>query len=214
MALVCWSVKGGSGTSVVAATLAVLASRREPVVLADLAGEAPAVLGLREPEGPGISEWLGTADRDPAALARLAVSAAPGLQLLPTGRSSLPAQADAAPSLLTALAEVAPEAVVDLGVPATPLGQALIAAATTSLLVLRPCYLALRRALAVGLVPDGLVVIRERARALSARDLSEVLQAPIRAEIDLDPAVARAVDAGLLAARLPRSLARALEVAA
>ena len=37
---------------------------------------------------------------------------------------------------------------------------------------------------------------------------------PVCAEVDLEPAVARAVDAGLLAARLPRSLAHALRHAA
>ena len=60
MLVACWSSKGGAGTTVVAATLALLLSRQEPAVavLADLAGDAPVALGLPEPEGPGLAEWL------------------------------------------------------------------------------------------------------------------------------------------------------------
>jgi hypothetical protein len=36
----------------------------------------------------------------------------------------------------------------------------------------------------------------------------------VRAEVDVEPAVARAVDAGLLAVRLPRALAHGLRHAA
>ena len=48
---VCWSVKGGSGTTVVAATLAL--SCPTASLLVDLDGELPAVLGLPEPSGQG-----------------------------------------------------------------------------------------------------------------------------------------------------------------
>jgi hypothetical protein len=41
-----------------------------------------------------------------------------------------------------------------------------------------------------------------------------VVGAPVLAEIEADPAVARAVDAGLLRGRLPRSLERGLRDAA
>ena len=37
---------------------------------------------------------------------------------------------------------------------------------------------------------------------------------PVRAEVDVEPAVARAVDAGLLAGRLPWLLERSLRAAA
>lgn len=78
-------------------------------------------------------------------------------------------------------------------------------------LVTRPCYLALRRA-AIGADtrPDGVVVIEEPGRALTAQDAADVVCAPLRATIGLDPAVARAVDAGLFASRLPRTLTRSL----
>ena len=49
----CWSVKGGSGTTVVAAALALsLARRDEGALLVDLAGDVPAALGCPEPTLP------------------------------------------------------------------------------------------------------------------------------------------------------------------
>jgi hypothetical protein len=36
----------------------------------------------------------------------------------------------------------------------------------------------------------------------------------VQAEVDVDPTIARAVDAGLLASRLPRALSRPLRTAA
>ena len=80
--------------------------------------------------------------------------------------------------------------------------------------MLRPCYLALRRALDAGLPAHGVVLVREPGRVLTAKDIEDVLRLPVRAEIEVDPAVARAVDAGLLAGRLPRLLERSLRGAA
>jgi MinD-like ATPase involved in chromosome partitioning or flagellar assembly len=213
--IACWSAKGGSGTTVVAAALA-LSFARSPsgAVLADLAGDAACVLGLPEPEGPGLHDWLGAGDDVPAdALSRLAVPAAPGLVLLPRGTATAdaPARADVLASLL--LTE--PRTVVaDCGVLATGAARAVAAAASASLLVVRPCYVALRRALAAPLRPSGVVLVSEPGRALGRRDVEDVLGVPVRAEIDVEPAVARAVDAGLLSSRLPRSLERALRNAA
>jgi hypothetical protein len=62
--------------------------------------------------------------------------------------------------------------------------------------------------------PSGVVLDTEPGRSLVRRDVEYVLGAPVRAEIELDPLVARAVDAGLLATRLPRGLHRALRDAA
>ena len=111
-----------------------------------------------------------------------------------------------------ALGTLGAAAVVDCGTGAPPAG--LVAAAGHSLLVTRPCYLALRRAVATGVQPSGIVLVHEPGRALTARDVERSLGAPVVAELHYDPAVARAVDAGLLAARLPRSLAHSLKSAA
>ncbi|MCU1463097.1 MAG: ATPase involved in chromosome partitioning [Acidimicrobiales bacterium] len=90
---------------------------------------------------------------------------------------------------------------------------AVAAAATRSLLVLRPCYLALRRAVAAPVRPSGIVLIEEPERSLRRRDIVDALGVPLVAVVDCEPAVHRAVDAGLLASRLPRPLERALRSA-
>lgn len=71
--LLCWSAKGGSGTTVIAAALALVLSRTSPTVLADLCGDIPAALGLAEPSGPGIDDWLASPTADTEALRRLTV---------------------------------------------------------------------------------------------------------------------------------------------
>jgi hypothetical protein len=58
------------------------------------------------------------------------------------------------------------------------------------------------------------VLVTEPGRALGVADVEGTLHVPVRAEVAVDPSVARAVDAGLLASRLPRPLARSLEAAA
>lgn len=80
-------------------------------------------------------------------------------------------------------------------------------------LVIRPCYVALKRALRSEVTPYGVVVVTEPGRALDVRDVSEVLGLEVLATIAHDPAVARAVDAGLLASRTPHSLVPVQEIA-
>lgn len=207
----CWSAKGGSGTTVVAAALALVLSRQRPTLLVDLAGDAPAALGLPEPTGPGVADWLASTTADAAALHRLAVPATDALQLLARGSGS-PGADSRWPELATALADSSSAVVIDAGTGVPP--AALFASAPHRLLVTRPCYLSLRRAVASGLQPSGIVLLGEPGRALSARDVERSLGAPVVAELAYDPAVARAVDAGLLASRLPRSLAHSLRSAA
>jgi MinD-like ATPase involved in chromosome partitioning or flagellar assembly len=223
--IACWSPKGGSGTTVVATALGlVLSSGRGGALLADLAGDVPAALGLPEPGGAGLADWLvAGADVPDDALSRLEVEVSPTLGLLPAGRSpsapgptALTAAVDSArgEALAAALAGDRRPVVADCGLAAAGPALAVAAAATLSLLVLRPCYLALRRALAAPIKPSGVVLVSEVGRALGRRDVEEVLGVPVRAEVAYDPAVARAVDAGLLAGRVPRILERSLRQAA
>jgi len=216
MIIACWSVKGGSGTTVVASALAVLLARASSgVLLVDLVGDGPAVLGLPEPGGPGLAEWLADPAHPADVLDRLIAPVSAGLELLPAG--SVAGAATVAGGGRAAARQLARRngpVVVDAGVaPAGAAGE-LVDAADLSLLVLRPCYLALRRAMAIARRPDGLVVVSEPGRALRAADVSEVLGVPVRGIVEQDPAVARAIDAGLLAARLPRPLERGLRSAA
>lgn len=214
MLVACWSVKGGSGTTVVSAALGLALARSSPagVVLADLGGDLPAALGLPEPTGPGLSEWLAAGDGvPPDALDRITVAAGDGMGLLPRG--SGPLAAAGGERLAASLARGRP-VVVDCGSPGEAVGTAVAAAATLSLLVLRPCYLAVRRALAAPIRPSGLILVTEPRRSLSRRDVEEVLGVPVRAEVAWEPGVARCVDAGLLGRRVPRSLERSLRRAA
>jgi len=67
--------------------------------------------------------------------------------------------------------------------------------------VLRNDYLSLRRALNVPRTTVGLVLITEPGRSLTRRDVGDVVPHRIAAELAVDPAIARAIDAGLLATR-------------
>lgn len=208
MLIACWSAKGGVGTTVVAASLALLLAEDDDtgVVLADLAGDAPAVLGMPEPTSPGLAGWLSAGARVPAdALARIEVDAAPGLGLLPRGQGDLePARAE----VLAALLDRSPRpAVVDCGCLRDVAATALVGRARHSLLVTRPCYVALRRAARSPVRPSGVVVVNEPGRVLRGADVAAATRAPVVAQVELDPKVARLVDSGLLGRRLPRSLA-------
>ncbi len=215
MLVACWSSKGGSGTTVVAAALGLVLARRSPdgALVVDLAGDVPAALGIVEPEGPGVAGWLSAgAEVPPDALNRLEVTARDGLALLPRGDGVLePARADVLASLIAG--DVRP-VVADCGTDPSGAALAVAAGATRSILVTRACFLSLRRALAVPLRPSGVVLLTEPGRALTRDDVEDCVGAPVVAEVAVDPLVARAVDAGLLASRLPRGLARELARAA
>jgi MinD-like ATPase involved in chromosome partitioning or flagellar assembly len=217
MLVTCWSVKGGVGVTVVAATLAVLLGRRTPggSLLADLGGDAPAALGLPEPGSPGLADWLAGGTVVPVdALGRLEIEVTPGVGLLPRGPGNL--AADRADVLAAQLAGCPRPVVVDCGTGGASgaVTTSLIRCAQRSVLVTRPCYLALRRAMSLAERPTEVVLVREPGRALSRDDVERVVRAPVTAEVELDPAVARAVDSSGLAGRLPRSLERGLRGAA
>ena len=216
MLVACWSAKGGSGTTVVAASLAsVLAAGAGESLIVDLAGDVPAVLGMPEPECPGIGDWLRAGDAVPAdALARLEVAGPGGVRVVPTG-GAIPHDDRGRGDVLAALLSAdARPVVADCG--SLPVGArlAVAAGASVSLLVLRPCYLALRRAAAFPLRPSGVVLVEEHGRRLKASDVEAVLDVPVRAVVESDPAIAGAVDAGVLVDRLPRRMQRALRRAA
>lgn len=221
MLYTCWAAKGGSGTTVVAALLALaLAHDRTDVLLIDAGGDLPATLGMAPVAGPGLAEWLAAGDAPADALGRLEVPVAAGLTLVPRG--SGPVCGGERLQLLEALLRADGRSVViDAGrVPASAEGIAasaassLAAAADRSLLVIRPCYLALQRALAVDVRPTGVVVVDEDGRSLDEGDVEQVLGVAVVAVVPVEPSLARSVDAGLLATRAPRRARRALRGAA
>jgi cellulose biosynthesis protein BcsQ len=212
MLVVCWSVKGGSGTTVTAVALALCMARSGPVRMVDLRGDVPAVLGLSEPSNPGIWEVVGLGDDAPIdALARTAVPVIDNLSVVPSGQPLQDCTQAHSERLVALLRATNQPIVVDAGVLGVHAAATLAAVADRSLLVIRPCYLALRRATSMEVRPSGIVLVREPSRALGAADVSAVVGAPVVAELDVDPAVARLVDAGLLASRLPRRIGQALK---
>ena len=203
MYTICWSPKGGSGTTVVASTIAL--SHEGPHTLIDLAGDLPAVLGLND-TGRGLFDALS----DPGAITTLDDVSTPideHHSLIRRGSDHVvPPQRWHALALHLASTG---SYTIDAGTVTSPddLPMPLVQHADQRLMVLRPCYLALRRArLTSDLNPDGIVLIDEPGRSLSAHDVSNCLDTPVIAQIPCDPRVARAVDAGLLAIRPPRSL--------
>ena len=209
MITVCWAAKGGSGTTVVATAMAIAAGA--PTLLIDLAGDVPAVLGIPEPDGPGVFEWLAS-DAPPARLNALEVPVDGHADVLPRGRA-----AQVPPTrwgeLATWLRAERRSIVVDAGSVGEP-PPAIVRAADHALLVTRPCYLALRAAVRQPTRPTGVVLVEEPGRALGAPDIEASLGVPVVATVLLDPAIARAVDAGLLQARLPIGFRHALRLAA
>jgi hypothetical protein len=193
----CWSVKGGSGTSVVAAFLAIASAQVNPTVLVDADGDQPPIFGLPS-ASTGFREWwqsgLGS-----DALIRLAANISSNLRLVPAGESV--ADGDRVFAGISGVTTIA-----DLGtIRSHDFRAQIVEESTKSLLVVRPCYLAARRASLSSLRIDGLVVVEEQGRSLRAHDLADVLGAPVVAVLPWDLSLARVIDAGRLGNRVPRA---------
>lgn len=212
-----WTAKPGSGCSTTSLALATrLAARhRTEVLLVDLGGDLAAATGVTgRPDG--VTDWLAAEFAPVEALARLEHDLSPRLRLLLRGEADL-WSVDRAERLIVALAQDRRAVVVDVSTvdrfPATAMQhlRRRLAEHDPSLLVTRPCYLAMRRAEAVDLRPTGLVLLREPGRSLDRSLVERALGAPVVASIDHDPAVARAVDAGTFVRRPPRPLGRQID---
>jgi hypothetical protein len=219
-----WSATGGSGTSVITAACAVALARRAVETdhgpgarVADLAGDLPAVFGLGADPDVGLVDWLAAGPEAPTdALDRLLVDVGSGLALLPRGgRAVHAASAHPAPeagaALAVALGHGSSPVLVDCGTAREPAVRALVEVADVSFVVLRSCYLSLRRAVqAPGLSRSaGIVLLDEPGRSLSTQQMSDVLELPVLVRVPVKAPIARAVDAGVLTTRMPDALARA-----
>jgi hypothetical protein len=221
--IACWSTKGGAGTTVVAAALAYLCARGSArgALAVDLGGDLGTALGVPDSaERQGVADWLAAAPDVPVdGLTRLEEPVGPGLALVRRGRGPLPAPP--AELLAGVLAAEPRDVVVDCGRidvdgddAGGGAGRVLAAGAGRSLLVLRPCFLSLRRAQRVPLRPSGVVLLAEGGRALKVADIEKATGVPVLARVRVTEEVARAVDVGLLVGRFPRTLARDLRNAA
>ncbi len=94
--------------------------------------------------------------------------------------------------------------IVDIGTHAVP-AVPLIAESSASILVTRACFLALDAARR-GPMPDRILLIEEEGRALRPSDVSAAVGAEVAVRLRWHRSVARAVDAGLLSANVPKSL--------
>lgn len=212
MLVVCWSPKGGSGTSVVSAGLAIACAKRAAsasTIVVDLDGDIPAIFGTPEP-AVGLSEWI----CQPAthAFDDLLVDIAPGLQILPRGSAPVPdAQSNAWSRLgieLSSRSALGSAIIVDGARGLVP--QAWAQQITHSVLVVRPCYLALRRARHSICPFDAVIAISEPHRVLTTSDIESVLGVAVSAEIPITNDIARRVDAGVIFTRTPSRLMEAL----
>ena len=86
MLIILSSPKGGSGTSVVAASLAIASSSSTPTLLVDLAEDQAAIMGLPEPP-VGLSDWVnGMTHHD---FEEILITCNDNLQLAPSGSSAI-----------------------------------------------------------------------------------------------------------------------------
>lgn len=209
MLMVLSSVRGGVGTSVVSAAIAVLAARDQsrPTYLVDLTGDQTDIFGLAQAD-IGLDDWTTRADRR---LTDLAVDIDPQLRLVPS-RTALDST-ESLDGLVTALEQRRHDAHVVIDAGRLDLSDSFRELRPTHLLVIRPCYLALRATVSSSRNWDGLVVVRPPDRVLTTRDVVNVTGLPAIAEVDMSADVARAVDAGVFGSRLPSGLERSLRPA-
>jgi len=198
-----WSPKGGSGTSVLAATCSLVVAREGGAVrLGDLDGDQPAIFGLPAEPPVGLVDWLNAGPE------------APGVALLPRGgseRTLAPVPvAEAGAALAVALRDGAVATIVDCGRAADPAARAIVEVADVSVVVVRGCYLAVRRTLRAPALARtaGVVLVEEKDRSLSEKEVGDVLDLPVLARVPVKVPIFRAVDAGVLPVRLPESIAR------
>ena len=215
--LALWSPKGGSGTSVLAAACAVVAARAGDVRLADLDGDQPAIFGLGADPLQGLNDWLAMGDdAPPDALDRLGLSVAPSVGLVPRGaeRTMAPiSEARAGAALVQALRARSRVSIVDAGRAATPAARAVVELADAAVVVVRGCYLGLRRSVHSPMASRavGIAFVDEPGRSLGSGEVADVLDRPVLTRVPVRASIARAVDAGVLASRLPDGLGRAAE---
>jgi hypothetical protein len=104
--------------------------------------------------------------------------------------------------------------IVDAGTPnqhGSNAVEQILRGADRSLLVVKSCFLAVHAAVGVTHLAQGIVVVCDEERRIATADVASALGIPVVATVMQQTVVARAVDAGLLAARLPRSFTRSLE---
>ncbi len=218
MVITGWSVKGGSGTTVVCAALAATLARTAPTVLVDLCGDAPALFGRATVHRQGLLDWI-TADGSvgPEAIGNLIDQSrrGDGPDLL---AASAPDSSEDWAAPLTVrqrqrlevgmgwLAETYDRVVVDAGSLRETAADVVIGLSTASVLVIRPCTMSVRAALRSKRSVVGTVVVGSGSGSLRAHDLEALLGVPVFGHVPTDRSIPAAVDAGTFGVRIPRQL--------
>jgi len=183
-----WSMKGGVGVTTTAALVAAeAANQANNVIVVDLAGDVAAAFGQSiAPEPIDRADWFdnptGQLDSlSPQASIRFAAIDTPTPDEDDDG-SGLAGRCGWVIDQLRAAADVV---VVDCGnqrepdqpTPAYELAQQVIEAADVSWVVVRPCYLAIRRS--IGADADGVVLVHDADYGYRASDITEALKLPM-----------------------------------
>jgi hypothetical protein len=200
--LTIYSHKGGQGVTTIAAALATLtANAGHKTLIIDTGTDQAAVHGITTDKWAALGDYLTTTA---VTLDDITTRLGDRLDLIETGDTPITFDTHTYGLVTVGLGRY-DTVIIDT----VPAAQPWTRHADARVLVTRPCYLALRHATGQRR-PDHVVVITEPGRALDTGDIEAVTGTPISAIVGHDPHIARAVDAGSLTARLPRSLARAL----
>lgn len=193
------SPKGGNCTTVTATAYALLlAARGTPTLLIDLCGDIPAALGMAEPTTPGINDWLSEySTSDSQVLVTMGTAFDNGLIVSHRGSSFVEGQPRWS-DFARAIAASPINVVIDAGISFIP--DELRHAVSHITMVVKPCYLSLRRASRMQR-PTELFVVCEEGRALTMKDVGHVLGMPVSCEVPHTSAISRSVDAGMLPSR-------------
>jgi hypothetical protein len=141
------------------------------------------------------------ADHQPTTLVTADPAATAALLGLPIGMSEEPTEITSGLRLGSAVPDRPGALVVDSG----PALRSVNAQPSQRYAVLRgPCYVAVATLVAAEEPFDGIILVAEEGRSLTAGDIHDVVGIPVVATIPSRARVARTIDAGLLVSRLPR----------
>jgi hypothetical protein len=220
MVITMWSVKGGSGVStlstVVAAALNDLS--RSNALLIDLAdGDLRGILGgptrASDDPGTGFGDWVAADETlDPSALERL-IGSEPA-PLLIGGNSASPIAQERSTRTVEGLRWLDTKyahVLIDAGSANNDLSATTIQSATLSVLVLRPCLLSLRKAVASKLPASAAVLLAQPGSTLRASDIESSLGIPVITTIPFCASVSRATETSRLFSHPPRAIKRSIK---
>ena len=165
-----WSPKGGSGTTVAACCFAMQQPHDRSVLVVDAAS------------APDVAAVFGLPSREPSTKP-CDVSGNVDLLVNTSWEST---------EQLSKVLDAYDDVIIDAGT--NP--EQWVSRSDSTIVVLRACYLSLRRYMARDIdsrISDRAVLIEEPGRALTPRDVSQVIDLPVTT-IAFDPAISRTVD--------------------